>query len=202
MDCSVFENRLTELLAGEVDPALKHEAIIELKRHAGHCRECGVATTLVEMAALPPRERDPIEAPDGYWDGFNAAVGHRIDRAPASRLALGRLRLVAAAAVVLALASGWLLRGWLDPGPEQIAVVAEETALPEWSELEEVIRQASPEELASALRGLPGGTAWALESAGIGGEWVPGADELDEFDQLELLHWLDQMDQADGRPTS
>jgi len=77
-----------------------------------------------------------------------------------------------------------------------------------FTDLDEMIRQATPDELAQALRGLPGGwtgieaSAWALDETGLGGEWMPDADELDEMDRLELMEWLDQLDQSERRPTS
>jgi hypothetical protein len=113
--------------------------------------------------------------------------------------------------VAVALFVGWSLRGWLDSGtsPEPpVAAVGEESRPSDWNRLDEVIRQATPEELAEALRGLPGGwnsveaSVWALDESGLAGEWMPDADELDEIDRSELTEWLDQLDQSERRPTS
>lgn len=212
MDCASFENRLTEVLAGRIGDALKQATLADLERHAKGCSECNGAGALVELAALPPEERDPLEVPpESYWEEFNASVAQRLDRAPAERPAGRWRRYAAVAAVVMALFSGWFLRGWLDPGmtPEPpVAAVGEDPGAPDWSRLDEVIRQATPDELAEALRGLPGGwtgieaSSWTLDETGLGGEWLPDIDELGEIDRSELMEWLDQMDQSERRPTS
>ena len=212
MDCASFENRLTEMLAGQTGDAPRPATLAELKRHAEECTECNGAGALVELAALPPEERDPVEVPpESYWEGFNASVARRLDQVAAGRSGGGWRRFAAAASVAVALFSGWFLRGWLDPGttPEPpVVAVGENRSTSDWSRLDEVIRQATPDELAEALRGLPGGwtgieaSAWTLEETGLGGEWMPDADELDEIDQSELMEWLDQLDQSERRPTS
>lgn len=208
MDCASFENRLTELLDGQAAKASQQATLAELRRHVEACPECGGARALVEWAALPPAERDPVEVPpESYWEGFNASVVLRLDQDATGRPAGGWRRYVAAASVVVALFAGWILRGWLDPetGPEQpVVTVGEQSGDLNWSRLEEVIRQASPEELADALRGLPGieASGWVASENGLGGDWIPTADELDGIDRSELMEWLDQLEQSQRRPTS
>ena len=212
MDCASFENRLTELLDGQTDDASRQATLADLKRHAEECPECGGAGALVEWAALPPEQRDPLDVPpESYWERFNASVAHRLDQGSAERSGAGGRRYAAAAAVAVALFAGWFLRGWLDPGArleQPQAVVDEQPGASDWSHLEEVIRQATPEELAEALRGLPGewvgieASGWVVGENGLGGDWMPDADELDEIDRLELMEWLDQLEQSERRPTS
>jgi len=212
MDCASFENQLTEMLAGQTADASRQATLAELKRHAGECPECSGAGVLVELATLPLDERDPIELPpESYWEGFNASVGQRLEQGVVGRPGGAWRRYAAAAAVAVALFVGWSLRGWLDSGPSPeppVAAVGEESRPSDWNRLDEVIRQATPEELAEALRGLPGGwnsveaSVWALDESGLAGEWMPDADELDEIDRSELTEWLDQLDQSERRPTS
>jgi len=212
MDCAAFENRLTEVLAGELDAALARTALVDLERHAGSCAACAGAAGWVELAALPHAERDPREEPPtGYWRDFNAVVARRAGVAPVSRRGTFARRLAGAAAVVLVLTAGWVLRGRLAPAPEPgaLAVVPGPSPSGAWSLLEEAIRDATPEELAAALGNLPSGTwegfpaiGWRLGDADLNGEWLPDAGELDEIDQEQLLEWLDQLDQAEGRTTS
>lgn len=150
MDCAAFENRLTEWLAGDADPATGLAALDELKRHAASCPHCAGAVHLVELATLPVAERDPVgDPPTGYWEGFNASVERRIDTRPVTRGNPKTRTLAAAAMILLALAAGWFLRGRFPSGPEKPAEVAQQEA---WNSLEEVIREATPEELASTLR--------------------------------------------------
>jgi len=212
MDCASFENQLTEMLVGQTGDAPKQATLAELKQHAEDCPECNGAGVLVELAALPPEQRDPVGIPpESYWEGFNASVAQRLEQGTAGRPGGAWRRYAAVAAVAVALFAGWFLRGWLDPGttPEPpVAAVGAEPRDSDWSRLDEMIRQATPDELAQALRGLPGGwtgieaSAWALDETGLGGEWMPDADELDEMDRLELMEWLDQLDQSERRPTS
>lgn len=213
MDCASFENRLTELLGGDSATDTKRETLAELKQHAASCPECHGAGVLVELAGLPPEQRDPLDLPpDSYWEGFNASVATRLDEQQASRASdgAGRRRLIAAASIVAALAVGWSLRGWIDPGPSGARQVAEErsTADPEWSRLEELILLASPEELAEALRGLPGewsgvaASGWNHGDSGLGGDWMPDIDDLNETDQTDLMDWLDRLESSERRPTS
>jgi hypothetical protein len=205
MNCASFENRLTEMLEGQTGDA----TLAELRRHAEECPACNGAAALVELAALPVQERDSLELPpDSYWEGFNASVANRLDRDAARRPAGGWRRYAVVATVVVALSAGWFLRGWLDSGAPPDGPRATERGTPEWSRLEDMIQQATPEELADALRGLPGGWAgieasgWVLDENGLVGEWIPDADELDEIDRSELMEWLDQLDQSERRPTS
>ena len=205
MNCASFENRLTEMLEGQTGDA----TLADLRRHAEECPACNGAAALVELAALPVQERDSLELPpDSYWEGFNASVANRLDRDAARRPAGGWRRYAAVATVVVALSAGWFFRGWLDSGAPSDGPRATERGAPEWSRLEDMIRQATPEELADALRGLPGGWAgieasgWVLDENGLVGEWIPDADELDEIDRSELMEWLDQLDQSERRPTS
>ena len=204
MNCASFENRLTELLDGHIGETAREAALAELQRHVEECPECAGAGVLVEWAALPADQRDPVEVPpESYWEGFSASVARRLDRTETSRPGAAWRRYAAVASIAVALFAGWSLRGWLDPGTgsEQSQVAAGDASEdPEWSRLDEVIRQASPEELAEVLRGLPG--EWAgIEASGWGGDWIP-ADELDENDRLELMDWLDQLEQSERRPTS
>jgi len=203
MDCAAFENRLTEVLAGELDPATSRGVLTELEDHAANCAECGAATEWVELAALPAAERDPVEPPSAaYWDGFNASVARRVESRAERAPATGWRPLAAAAAITLALAAGWYLRGRVAPEGADIAeLAAQDDRSGDWSLLEELILEATPEELASALSLLPG-NGWDGYEAGIRGEWLPDADELDESDQEQLMEWLDQLDQSEGRPIS
>jgi hypothetical protein len=207
MNCASFENRLTEMLDGQTGDV----ALAELRRHAEECPACNGAAALVELAALPAQGRDPLDAPPkGYWDGFNASVAQRLDQGAAGRPAGSWRRYAAAAALVVALFAGWFLRGWIDPGarPEQPPAAGAEPRGVDWSRLEEVIRQATPEELADALRGLPGewagieASGWVSDESGLGGEWMPDADELDEVDRSELMEWLNQLDKSERSSTS
>jgi len=205
MNCGSFENRLTELLEGRSGEASRQATIAELERHAEECPECNGAAALVELAARPAGQRDALELPpESYWKGFNPAVARRLDQVDVERPGPGWRRYAVAAAMVVALFAGWLLRGRLDPGTgsgQGVAASGERSEDPDWSRLEEVIRQASPEELAEALRGLPG--EWAgIEASGWGGDWISGADELNDTDRLELMDWLDQLEQSERRPTS
>ena len=209
MDCSAFENRLTKLLAGEFESASARETIGELERHARTCADCADAKPWIELATLPARERDPMPDPgDDYWADFNPAVATRIGAAsvPARGPSPWR-RLAVAAALIVALGSGWLLRGWLDTGGVTVDEPGDPPRTAEWTSLEEVIRDATPEELAAALRSLPGGagggfevTDWELDRSGLG-DWVPELDALQNIDEAELLEWLDQTE-SKGRPTS
>jgi len=136
MNCASFENRLTEMLDGQTDDA----ALDELRRHVEECPACNGAATLVELAALPARERDPLDAPpQGYWDGFNASVAQRLDQGLADRRpAANWRRYAAAAALVVVLFAGWFLRGWIDPGArtEQPPVTeGTEPTMGDWSRL-------------------------------------------------------------------
>ncbi|NIM01601.1 MAG: hypothetical protein GTN89_12300 [Acidobacteria bacterium] len=212
MDCASFENRLTELLGGEADAEARHDALAGLRRHVEDCPECVGAAALVELAEAPPQQRDPVELPpDSYWAGFNASVTARLDAEPAAAPSgAGRRRLAVAASIVLALAAGWSLRGWVDPGDPNAPQLAVDGSSedPEWSRLEELIRQASPEELAEALRGLPGewsgiaASGWTHGENELGGDWMPDIDELNETDQTELMDWLDQVESSERRSTS
>jgi len=206
MNCASFENRLTEWLEGQSGDA---KTLAELRQHVAECPECASAAPLVDWAALPPSERDPVEMPpQEYWEGFNSAVERRLEAQP---VVSPWRRYAVAAAVAVALFAGWFLRGWVDPGvrTEQAVIAPGEPAGdPNWSQLEEVIGQASPEELAEALRGLPGAwsgfeaSGWLAGENGIGGDWMPEADALDEIDQDVLMEWLDQLEQSERRPTS
>jgi len=213
MDCASFENALTEMFGDPVDPTLQRETLADLRDHAATCAECEGAAELVELAALPPTERDPVEMPpESYWEGFNASIANR-GALRAEGQSRGVLRRYApAAAVVVALSGGWLLRGWVDPLVHEAQPQPVETASQpdtgSWSSLDEVIRQATAEELAAALRGLPGewagleASGWATGENGLGGEWLPDALELNENDRIELMDWLDQLDQSERRPSS
>ena len=202
MDCAAFENRLTDLLAGELDPASAREVAAELERHAAGCAGCSAAAGWLEFAALSAGERDPFdEPPTGYWEDFNASVSRRIATNSRQRRAAWWRPLAAAAAIVLALAAGWVLRGRVLT-VEQTPLAAGHGASGEWSLLDEVIQEATPEELAEALSRLPGNAWDGGYEADVRGEWLPDTDELDEIDQQQLVEWLDQMDQAEGRPTS
>jgi predicted anti-sigma-YlaC factor YlaD len=205
MNCASFENRLTEMLDGQTGDG----PLADLRRHAEECPACNGAAALVELAALPVQQRDSLKLPpDSYWEGFNASVAKRLDQDAARRPVGAWRRYAAVATLVVALLAGWFLRGWLDPGAPSDEPRATELGSPEWNRLEDVIRQATPEELADALRGLPGGWAgieasgWVLSENGLVGEWIPDADELDEIDRSELMEWLDQLDQSERRPTS
>ena len=119
MDCATFENRLTRLLAGELEPGAARAALAELEEHVRACPDCESAAGLVELAALPPAERDPVEEPpEGYWDGFDASVANRLQRSRSGRPGTWWRPLAAAAAIVLALAAGWILRGRVAPVEE------------------------------------------------------------------------------------
>ena len=206
MTCSAFENRLTEILAGELAAAETRAAIDDLRRHAEACPDCAGAAAWIDLAARPVADRDPIPDPgEAYWAGFNASVTRRVRVVP-DGVAPAWRRFTVAAALVLALASGWFLRGRLAPGGNGSSANADPQTSADWSRLEEVIREATPEELAAALRNLPGGlgegfeaTDWDVGGGGLGTDWMP--DELDDIDRDELLEWLEQLE-LERRPSS
>jgi hypothetical protein len=210
MDCASFENALTEMLGDPTDPTLQRERLSELRAHAAGCPECRGAAELVELAALPPTQRDPVDMPpESYWEGFGASISGRMGTPPNEQPRGVLRRYAAAAAVIVALFGGWSLRGWLDPSVQpQPFETARQADSGDWSCLDDVIRQATAEELADALRGLPGewtgvqASGWAAGESGLGGDWMPDALELDENDRLELMDWLDQLEQAERRPSS
>lgn len=105
MDCAGFEAGLARLLA---EPGAANDAALrdKLKAHAEGCDGCRPSLPLIEIALLPTEERDPREAPAGYWEDFDTRLRQRLLRRRWSPRVTGW---AAAAIVVLAIGVGWVI---------------------------------------------------------------------------------------------
>ena len=210
MDCATFEDRLTELLAGEIAEQERAARLWQLREHALGCSTCAGSSDLLELMELPAVERDLVEEPgEDYWRGFGPRLERRLEAEPHRRritLAWG----VAAAALLLALAGPWIVtRLTRDPldAPSPVAVAPDlpvaESQLPE--ELVEIIERASSEaldDLSLAAGPWDDGLAdpFAEPAAAIFGEGslFPDPEELDPVARRKLLDWLEEQGALGG----
>jgi hypothetical protein len=176
MTCADFQRELTGLLAGEPGGG----RVDELRAHARDCETCGEAGDLLDWAALPTAERDPIDEPDAaYWDAFDERVHRRIaverTRSPRS------LRIWAtAASLALVLLAGWWWWTVRDGAPDSHVVdgalrfdlIEVDEAVPPSVELPPDLEallaraaQVSPDEASLAV----GVTAWPGDDEDPGG---------------------------------
>jgi anti-sigma factor RsiW len=134
IDCREASRLRERFLALELPPGVESE----LRAHLATCRNCRGALAMREPAvALAARLHEPGPVED---DGFVAAVlagvhQHKLER----RLTRRRGYLAAAAAVVIAIAGGWLgLRGGatLPPGPAPAMAVQAQASEPAFVEVE------------------------------------------------------------------
>jgi hypothetical protein len=197
MNCAGFEDDLARLLAGEEAGEERRARLVALRAHAQACPDCGDASDLLELLALPRGERDLAEPPsDRYWDSFEAALTRRLARGgPSPRRDWGAWSGVAAA-LLLAAVGLWFV---LSPGHTWMP--GEELAAEEWNgneipdSLELLLRAAEPDDALAGLDflgGLAGLAEAPSEAAGpdSGGFFYPDPGVMDAEARRALLDWL------------
>lgn len=201
MNCATFENRMAELLSGQLDPAGRKGCLAGLKEHAAGCPDCAGCDDLLQLAGRPEGERDLFDAPPAdYWETFEARLHDRIARASGVTSARRHGAWIAAvAATVLAAAAGvWLLRdaGTAEPDLAVRRPPAESVAqgpLPE--AFARTVHQASADEVAAELEVLSA-TVWGADAGRVDddADWdtglFPDTSGLDSEARRELLNWL------------
>lgn len=184
MNCSEFEGRLAELLAGPGDP----EEAQRLLEHARRCPGCAGAAALVEVGALPGGDRDPVLDPgEAYWAGFDARLAARRRRAGRGRAAW----IAAAAGILLVLAVAWALR----PGAPGAAVEIAEGPPPRPPAAVEPSAGGRPEEVVDEeARLLAAGVDSDDDLAGAGDGFLPSLEGADPHALERLERWLDAVE--------
>jgi hypothetical protein len=197
MNCSEFETGLADLLAapgGGDDSRLR-----SLRAHAASCPECAGASDLVDLAARPAGERDPVDDPgEAYWGAFGARLSMRLAGEESRRrrfVALGA-GLAAAALVAVGLLVGVIRR---EAAVGQAAPVAAAPAVPAPPETfrSETPVEPNPVDLEPAIDDdLAGGFAGAEPldpfSEEGEGDLFPAVDQLAPADAERFLEWLTQ----------
>jgi hypothetical protein len=188
MNCAEFDAVLSGLLAasdGSPDPRLA-----SLRAHASVCAACSPASDLIELAARPAGERDPVDDPGApYWDDFGARLDARLDRehsASHRRLAIGG-GLAAAVIVAAGLLVGFSRRHTI-PGPTAATPPASTFRSETPGDLPPV--DAVPAIDDDLMEGFAGAEPLDAFSEDDAGGLFPAADQLAPADAERLLEWL------------
>ncbi|HZN54200.1 MAG TPA: hypothetical protein VFB67_02665 [Candidatus Polarisedimenticolaceae bacterium] len=100
MSCAAFESGLADALASSDggDPRV----VAALRDHAAGCPRCAPSAELIDLAALPAEERDPVDdPPPRYWSGFEARLAVRLAAPERGTRRAARFGVAVAAAIVL-----------------------------------------------------------------------------------------------------
>ena len=185
MTCSEFETALAGLLAAP-GAAGGVEVLDALRAHAAACAACSGSTALLDMAARPAGERDPIDDPgDLYWESFGVRLAARL-RQERSRK---RLRMVMAAAAVAAVAVTVVVLRETAPGPVPAAAPTRDPYVQE-TPLASADDLGAPDLEDDGDPGFIGAGPLDAYTEDDAGALFPNVDGLAPADEKRLLEWL------------
>lgn len=210
MNCAVFENELTRLLAGEF-AARERPAVVErLRAHRESCTSCRRSGDLLEWSALDEDERFHDEDPgEAYWSSFDGRLKQRLaaEHSPVNKRKILIWTAAASLMAVLILGS-WYIAGRKEPagvvanaGRDVLPGEEIELAIP--TGLVDDIAELEVEDQDEWLGTLPGSISYPADwsgddsdsdqvpAAGGTGTWaLPYTGDLDDEGRRELLDWL------------